>query len=382
VSRILVISFSDLTRDPRVDRQISFLAGEHEVIAAGLAPPAGESIEFVDLNVPRRSGVAHVVRKLDGMAESLTLRLLGLHERAYWRNPLHRHAAGRLADVSADLVVANDLLALPLAFAAAGGSPVIFDAHELSTEEHGDLMWWRITTAPHADALLRSYLPRVAGMITVSQGIAERYAERYSVEPVVVTNAPPASALRPTETGAPIRLIHHGGAIAERRLERMLEAMELLDDRFQLDLMLVPNQPRYLARLERLARSNPRVRLIPPVGQRAIVEACNSYDVGVYTLPAANENLRLALPNKVFEFIQARLALVVGPSPEMARVVREHGCGTVARDFTSAALAEALGELTAPAIAAYKRRSDRAAGLLNAERNRATVLGVVEGALG
>jgi hypothetical protein len=89
----------------------------------------------------------------------------------------------------------------------------------------------------------------------------------------------------------------------------------------------------------------------------------------------------LALPNKLFEFIQARLALVVGPSPEMARVVREHECGLVTRDFTSQSLAEALASLTPASIAAYKRQSNRAAGQLNAEQNRAAVLGLVERAL-
>jgi glycosyltransferase involved in cell wall biosynthesis len=286
-----------------------------------------------------------------------------------------------LAGVRADVVIANDLSALPLAARVAGDAPVIFDAHELSTEEHSDLLWWRTLAAPHAEALLRHYLPRVAAMMTVSQGIAERYAQRYGVEPVVVTNAPPAVDLEPTDVGAPIRLIHHGGALAERRLELMVEAMDLLGEGFELDLMLMPSQPRYVARLEKLVRDRPRVRLIPPVGQQAIVTACNSYDVGVYALPPANENLRLALPNKLFEFIQARLAVVVGPSPEMASVVREHECGLVTRDFTPPSLAEALATLTPARIAAYKRQSDQAARRLNAEQNRTAVLTLVDSAL-
>ena len=383
MTRVLVISFSDLARDPRVDRQISFLAREHEVVAAGFAPSAVEGVEFVDLSLPHRAGgrVAHKARWLDTTAKSLTLRLVGLHERAYWRDPLKRAAARRLQRCDADVVIANDLPALPLASRVAGDSPVIFDAHELSIDEHSDLMWWRITTAPHADAILRSYLPRITGMTTVSPGIAERYADLYRVNPVVVTNAPPSTSLRPTEIGAPIRLIHHGCALAERRLELMLEAMELLDDGFQLDLMLMRSQPRYFARLERLVRGMRRVRLIPAVGQRAIVEACNAYDIGVYALPPTNDNLRLALPNKLFEFIQARLALVVGPSPEMARIVNEYDCGVVAHEFTPEALAEAIGSLSSTAIVAYKAHSDRAAALLNAEQNRAAVLGVVARAL-
>jgi glycosyltransferase involved in cell wall biosynthesis len=279
-------------------------------------------------------------------------------------------------------VIANDLSALPLALRVAGGAPVIFDAHELSTEEHADLLWWRTMVAPHADALLRECLPQVAGMMTVSNGIAERYADRYDADPIVVTNAPPAAELRPSDVGTRIRLIHHGGAIAERRLEVMVGAMDMVDDRFELDLMLVPNRRRYFARIERLARRSPHVRLIAPVSQRDLVKTCNAYDIGVYTLPASNDNLRLALPNKLFEFIQARLAVVVGPSPEMARIVREHECGLVTRDFTSESLAEALSTLTSADIAAYKRRSDVAARVHNAEHNRSAVLSLVAEVLG
>lgn len=382
MSRVLVISFSDLARDPRVDRQISFLAGEHEVIAAGLAPPAVDGVAFVDLSPPDRSQVRRMARKLDGMAESLTLRLLGLHERAYWRDPLTRLAARRLAGVTADAVIANDLSALPLAIRMAGDSPVIFDAHELSTEEHAQIRWWRMFAAPHADALLRASLPRTAGMMTVSAGIAAAYAERYGVAPLVVTNAPPQSGLSPSPVDPPVRLIHHGIAVAERRLELMIEAMDLLDDRFTLDLMLVPAQPRYMSRLRRLASARPRVRLLEPIPQRSIVRRCNDYDVGVFVLPPHNGNQLHVLPNKLFEFIQARLAVVVGPSPEMAGVVRDHECGLVTRDFTPAALAEALSGLTREAIASFKQRSDRAAGQLSAERNRAAVLQLVDRALG
>lgn len=384
VSRALVISFSDLARDPRVDRQISFLAGEHEVIAAGFAPPAGPEMEFVDLSPPRLSGVPEMVRRArwaELYAESLALRILGRHQHAFWRHPANRVAARRLAGVSADVVIANDLSALPLAVRVAGEAPVIFDAHELSTEEHSQIRWWRMFAAPHVDALLRATLPRTAGMMTVSTGIAAAYAERYGVTPVVVTNAPPQSGLAPSPVDPPVRLIHHGIAVAERRLELMIEAMDLLDDRFTLDLMLVPSQPRYMSRLQRLASTRPRVRLLKPIPQRSIVGCCNEYDVGVFVLPPHNGNQLHVLPNKLFEFIQARLAVIVGPSPEMARVVRDHKCGLVTRDFTPAALAETLNGLTREAVASFKQRSDRAASLLSAERNRTAVLQLVDRAV-
>ena len=76
----------------------------------------------------------------------------------------------------------------------------------------------------------------------------------------------------------------------------------------------------------------------------------------------------MALPNKFFEFIQARLAIAIVPSPEMARLTREFDCGVVAEDFSSLSLARALTGLTAQGIDWMKRGADRAARMHNAER--------------
>lgn len=377
MSRVLIISMSDLARDPRVDRQIAFLRPAYEVVAAGLGPPTDPSVRFVDLSLRLQPGPAEIMRQ----SRSLTRLIAKRHEAVYWRHPLNRAALERLADTQADIVIANDLSALPLACRVAGAAPVIFDAHEFAIEEHADRAWWKALMAPYVDALLRGYLPRIAGMMTVAPGIAELYEKTYGAKSVVVTNAPPAAALEPSPVGSPIRLIHHGHAHPQRSIELTIEATDLLDDRFELDLMLMPNGSRYFGRIERLVAERPRVRLVEPVPTREIVRTCNEYDVGVFLLPPSNENMRLVLPNKLFEFIQARLAVVIGPSPEMARIVRESGCGLVAQDFTPEGLATELRDLTPERIAHYKRQADRAASYLNAESNRDTVLRLVEHAL-
>jgi hypothetical protein len=377
MSRALVISLSDLGRDPRVDRQIKFLRSAHEVTAAGLGPPLDPDVEFVDLRVMSQS----VARELARQSWSLLRLIARGYESVYWRHPINVSALSSLAGHQADVVVANDLTALPLACRVSGAAPVIFDAHELATEEHAERLWWRQLMAPYADHLLRAYLPLTAGMMTVAPGIAQRYAEMYGVDPVVVTNAPWRSQLQPQPVHDPIRLIHHGNADPQRRLELMIETADLLGDGYELSLMLAPSNPRYLSRLERMTAGRPRVRLLEPLPLERIVEGCNRHDVGIYLLPPDNENMQRALPNKLFEFIQARLAIAVGPSPEMAAIVREHACGVVADDFTPRALADVLAGVTREQIATFKAGANGAAQLLNAEQNQEIVLRLVSRAL-
>lgn len=147
----------------------------------------------------------------------------------------------------------------------------------------------------------------------------------------------------------------------------MIEMMNYLDERFTLDFMLMETNQSYLAELKLLATTNSRIAFIPSVPMEAICNTINAYDMGVYILPPINFNHEYALPNKFFEFIQASLAIAIGPSPEMASLVNKYTLGVVADSFEPAALAKALNKLSADDILKYKQAAFDAAKELNAE---------------
>ena len=112
-----------------------------------------------------------------------------------------------------------------------------------------------------------------------------------------------------------------------------------------------------------------------------MVQICkhiNAYDVGLFLLPPNNFNYRHALPNKFFEFIQAGLAVAIGPSPEMATLVERHGCGVVAESFEPQALARALQGLTTEKLMAFKDAAHRAADELSFERDGTLILSEID----
>lgn len=114
-----------------------------------------------------------------------------------------------------------------------------------------------------------------------------------------------------------------------------------------------------------MASTRQNVRIIPPVKMQEIVPFTNQYDIGLYILPPTNFNVKYALPNKIFEFIQARLVVAIGPSIEMSKIVKTYQCGMIANDFEPQTLAAMLNRLTEQDIMTLKNNSDIAAKTLN-----------------
>ena len=377
-SQVLTIAFSDLAADPRVHHQIAWLSPHYDVSAVGTAPPSLPDVAFHQVHVIPK-------RPLAKIASGLKL-LLGFDDSFYW-NHSHVQAACRLLDgATPDLVIANDIDTLPLALRLAKGKPVLFDAHEYHPREFEDLWVWNLFYGPNRRRMCRTYMPRASAVTTVCQGIADEYARHFAVRPSVVMNLPDRWAGQPRPTSPDrVRMIHHGIALPSRKLEQMIAMTVLLDDRFELDLMLIPGDTAfagYLDELRQIAKDYPKVRFLPPVPLLEVVPFISQYDIGLYLLEPANFNQQMALPNKLFQFIQARLAVAIGPSPEMARVVSETGCGLIADDFQPQTLAAALMALGATQIDAFKRQSDLAAAQYCAEANEAAFLDLVAKLLG
>jgi hypothetical protein len=269
-----------------------------------------------------------------------------------------------------DAVVANDARSLPAAFRLADGAPVWADMHEWAPEERSHVMSWRLLVAPLMDHCCRAYLPRCAATTTVGASIAELYDERYGVRPRVMRNAAPWVDLRPTPVdGRTIRLVHSGGAVPGRAIEQLIDASRALGDGYTLDLYLVPGGDggRYLRSLKERAADLANVTFHEPVAPADLPATLNAYDVGVYWIPPYSTNARLALPNKLFDFVQGRLAVAIGPTLEMARVVRDHGLGVVGEDFTPDSIVSTLRSFERADIARYKQASHDASRELSFE---------------
>ncbi len=202
----------------------------------------------------------------------------------------------------------------------------------------------------------------------MSQGIADAYRRNFGLDCAVVANAAPYQDRTPQPVHTPMRAIFTGAAQAARHVDLMIEAMREVPQGLTLDLYLMPNEPDYLAALQSAADEVSSVRILPAVPFAELMDTVASYDIALAFQRPTTFNIKYAVPNKFFEAIQARTAVVVGPAPELEAVVRKHGFGVVTSDFTAEALAETLRGLTPERVATLKAAADGAAYDLSAER--------------
>jgi hypothetical protein len=373
---VLVLSFSDLGRDPRVYRQIKALSEYYRVITAGYGDPELDSIDFIP--------ITRMKKDLPSMVSALRL-LFQRYEAWYWSQRHVVDGLKKLSHIPADLILANNIDALPLALKIGKGVKVILDAHEYAPRHVEEAYWWRIFFQDYQMYLCKTYIPRTDGMITVCQGIADAYQRDTGIKPIVITSAPEFEDITPGLTQGneeTIRLVHHGAASPPRKIENMIEMMDYLDERFELNLILLDSIPGYLKQLRRAAEGKSNIHFWPPVPMRSISRHLSRYDIGICLFEPVNFNLLYCLPNKFFEFIQARLAIAVGPSPEMARIVKNQDLGVVAEDFSPDTLARCLKSLNREKINYYKLQSHRVSRILSAEQNKKILLDLVQQALG
>jgi len=372
---ILILAFSDLRHDARINRQIDFLKETYEVSVASFGKTSQEVKHFpIDTIKPS------LTDKITG-GLALLVRSYDLAYRIIYKQSNHKEI---LKDQEFDLIIANDIETLPLAFQLSGKSKVLFDAHEYAPRHFEDKLVWRIFFSGFNKFLCKKYLPRVDAMLTVGDGLAQEYAKHYPVKPIVITNANYAHNLSPKKTNPQhIRLVHHGAANPSRQLEIMIKALDYVDERYTLDLiLLIPpianrKTKAYLQQLKNLIDKNPRVNILPPVKSNEVINLIHHYDVGVFLLPPINFNYKNTLPNKLFDFIQARLAIAIGPTPEMANLVTQFDLGVVSQEFTAESFGKVLGQLTPEKIDYFKNKSNLAAGILSADNNKVILNKVV-----
>ena len=196
--------------------------------------------------------------------------------------------------------------------------------------------------------------PRLKTVYTVNESVRNEYQKEYNLPIDVVRNVPVTKHITPAPLpdnwkGKIILLAQGAGLNEGRSCLEMIDALPLLDDRFQ--LVFIGGGTRWEALKQRRKELALEHRI--DMMERMLPSLLKTYTplahLGISLDSFIDKNCLYNLPNKVFDYIQAGVPIFATAIPEIKRIVEEYGCGICITDTSPNAIAAKVTALFADA---------------------------------
>lgn len=367
--KMLVLTNRQLHNGPRMIREFAAFQNDFHITAFGTSAPGKDHVQFENITP----------------YNPLHLKILNAVFRRLFYKRLTTHIAEYYPAIeeyilknSFDVVIIHDPMFLPLISRLKKKMSFlsVYNAHEYHPLEFEEIENWTNTIGRYAYSLYEKNLTNVDILVNVCDGIAHECEKSFQKESLVIPNVAIQSNIQPFYNTGVVKLIYHGAIMQSRNIEAMIDVMNLLGDHYTLQIMGVVNgdNAQYLNHLKEYAKKTGNVSFTDPVPFDQIVQKINEFDIGLFLLQPNNFNYTHALPNKLYEFIQAKLAVAIGPSVEMKQVVEKYDLGVVSEDFSAESLARKIASLSREDIAKYKQNAVAASAIENAAHYSAIYL--------
>ncbi len=242
--------------------------------------------------------------------------------------------------------------------------PLIYDSHEYFTEVP-ELVNRPVVKAVWT-AIEEAILPKVHAAYTVSHSIADEYFKKYNVRFEVIRNLPYRFSGPSVESEESV-IIYQGALNIGRGLELMIDAMEYLDGQLWIagDGDIADNLK---TRVE-INSLEQKVIFLGRLGAEELQKLTPKASLGLSLEEEMGLNYTYALPNKLFDYIQSRVPVLVSSLPEMTKVVNQYQIGEVLQTRNPKALADQMQSMLSNSVKyqAWKTNCQLAAKELNWE---------------
>ncbi len=232
-----------------------------------------------------------------------------------------------------DILVSNDLDTLPANYLVSviRRKPLVFDAHEFFTEVP-ELIDRKLVKS-FWQYIERRILPRIKHAYTVCQSIADIYYAKYGVKMKVVRNLPikwdnidrnnPYPGLPTSEF-----VLYQGAVNQGRGLELLVDAFEYVSD---FKCVIVGDGDILKALNQKIVSKNlqDKVILLGKLPFSDLKRVTPYASLGLSIEENMGLNYYYALPNKLFDYIQAQIPVLVSDFPEMRNIAANYEVGEI-----------------------------------------------------
>ena len=289
--------------------------------------------------------------------------LLNHSTRRKWRAVFARESSVYkiLKDENPKIVHAHDLTALPVCsrYKSKYKSKLIFDAHEI----YDHLAQASDIIAANNSKVLSKYSRHVDHFITINRSISNYYRKFYRRLPpaLIIKNATlptpkfkydgrlhNAAGLNPDKK----ILIYQGGFAPNRGLINLVLSSEFLNDEWAIIFM---GWGKLEDELKRVAKSlflkKPTtvdcIKFLPKVNQNELPYWTAGATVGIIPYENTGLNHWYCNPNKLWEYPNANVPILVSPFPELRSYIEKHSIGWLLDDpITPQNIAEVVNSLS------------------------------------
>ncbi len=252
----------------------------------------------------------------------------------------------------ANLLVSNDLDTLLPNYLVSKLKriPLVYDSHEYFTGVP------ELANSPFKQKIWKTVeryiFPKLKEVFTVNDSIASLYEKEYGIRPKVVRNVPPQrkveKQLSRKDLGLPedkkILILQGSGINIQRGAEEMVEAMQYINNALLLivgggDVIDILKET-----VKRLGLEN-KVMIKGKQPYEKLMQYTANADLGLSLDKDTNINYRYSLPNKIFDYLQAGIPVLVSNLVEIRKIVEKYGVGDFIPNHNPRDIAKKVNEI-------------------------------------
>ncbi|MDP2088841.1 MAG: glycosyltransferase [Flavobacteriaceae bacterium] len=221
--------------------------------------------------------------------------------------------------------------------------PIVFDSHELFSEVP------ELANRPLVKSIWKKieqiFIPKIKYKYTVCDSIADYYKTTYNTSFEVIRNVPMKYINLP-DSIADITLkkntiLYQGALNKGRGLELIIETMLYLDNSY-LYIIGDGDLTNELKQLVSELKLTEKVIFLGKIVPNDLLKITSQAAIGISVEEDLGLNYKYALPNKLFDYIQAKIPVLVSDLPEMKQVVNQYKIGEIIVDRNPKAVAEII----------------------------------------